>query len=97
MRASLRLLLSKPFCVVRLFSLTLLLFSKAQTWYSTIEQETLALLLALQQFEVSVGSSSQPIEVFTDHNRSCWLLVVRPSFAPRRQKPSAVRSAQGGS
>ena len=48
-------------------------FSKAQSRYSTIEQETLALLLALQQFEVYVGSSFQPIEVFTDHNPLVFL------------------------
>lgn len=48
-------------------------FNKAQTRYSTIEQETLALLLALQYFEVYVGSSAYPIEVFTDHNPLVFL------------------------
>jgi len=36
------------------------LFNKHQVSYSTIEKETLALLLALQHFEVYVGSSPLP-------------------------------------
>lgn len=43
-------------------------FSKCQSRYSTIEQETLALLLALQFFDVYVGSSTEPVVVYTDHN-----------------------------
>lgn len=43
-------------------------FSKCQRNYSTIEKEALALLLALQHFEVYVGSSILPVVVFTDHN-----------------------------
>ena len=39
-----------------------------QTCYSTIEQEALALLFALQFFNVYLGSSSRPIVVYTDHN-----------------------------
>lgn len=41
-------------------------FNPCQARYSTIEQETLALLLALQFFEVYVGSSVVPVKVFTD-------------------------------
>ena len=48
-------------------------FSKAQSRYSTIEQETLALLLALQFFEVYLGSSTFPIDVYTDHNPLVFL------------------------
>ena len=43
-------------------------FSKCQMRYSTVEQETLALLLALQFFDVYVGSSPVPVVVYTDHN-----------------------------
>lgn len=35
-------------------------FCKTPLRYSTIEKETLALLLVLQHFEVCVGSSSEP-------------------------------------
>lgn len=48
-------------------------FSECQSRYSTIEQETLALLLALQFFEVYVGSSALPVVVFTDHNPLVFL------------------------
>ncbi len=44
--------------------------------YSTIEEEALALLLALQHFQVYVGSSSQPVQVFTDHNPLVFLAHV---------------------
>ena len=43
-------------------------FNKNQRNYSTIEKECLALILALQHFEIYVTASSQPIIVFTDHN-----------------------------
>lgn len=66
-------------------------FSKCQNNYSTIEKEALALVLALQHFEVYLGGSSVPIVVFTDHNpltflsRMCnanqrlmrWALIVQ--------------------
>ena len=48
-------------------------FNPCQTRYSTIEQETLALLLALQFFEVYIGSSAVPVMVFTDHNPLTFL------------------------
>ncbi|XP_076877760.1 uncharacterized protein LOC143526887 isoform X2 [Brachyhypopomus gauderio] len=43
-------------------------FLKHQLAYSTIEKEALALMLALQHFEVYLGDSPHPILVFTDHN-----------------------------
>ena len=48
-------------------------FNKHQVRYSTIEKETLALLLALQHFEVYVGSSPLPVVIFTDHNPLVFL------------------------
>lgn len=48
-------------------------FNRHQVNYSTIEKEALALLLALQHFEVYVGSRPKPIEVFTDHNPLVFL------------------------
>ena len=39
-----------------------------QTRYSTIEKETLGLILALEHFEVYLSTSCTPIKVFTDHN-----------------------------
>ena len=43
-------------------------FNKSQRNYSTIEKECLALMLALQHFEVYISSSSLPIVVYSDHN-----------------------------
>ena len=48
-------------------------FNTSQLKYSTIEKEALALLLALQHFEVYVGSSSVPVVVYTDHNPLIFL------------------------
>lgn len=48
-------------------------YNRHQLNYSTIEKETLALLLALQHFEVYVGSSSLPVVVYTDHNPLVFL------------------------
>ena len=48
-------------------------FKRHQLNYSTIEKETLAMLLALQYFEVYVGSSSTPVVVYTDHNPLVFL------------------------
>ncbi len=52
---------------------------KHQLNYSTIEKEALALLLALQYFEVYVGSSPLPLVVFTDHNPLVFLSRMRNS------------------
>ena len=48
-------------------------FKRHQLNYSTIEKETLAMLLALQHFDVYVGSSSVPVTVYTDHNPLVFL------------------------
>ena len=42
-------------------------FNRCQRNYSTVEKECLALILALQHFEVYVGSGS-PVTVYSDHN-----------------------------
>lgn len=51
-------------------------FNKHQVWYSTTEKETLALLFALKQFDVYVGSSPLPVVVFTDYNPLVFLSHV---------------------
>ena len=43
-------------------------FNKHQKNYSTIEKECIALILAIQQFEVYLTSSTSPVVVFSDHN-----------------------------
>lgn len=48
-----------------------------QKWYSTIEKEALALVMALEHFEVYVGSSVTPVIVFTDHNLLVFLHRMR--------------------
>ena len=42
-------------------------FNKHQKNYFTIEKECLALILAIQQFEVYLTSSTSPIVVFSDN------------------------------
>ena len=54
-------------------------FKNHQLNYSTIEKETLAMLLALQHFEVYVGCSSTPVLVYTDHNPLVFLAHMRNS------------------
>ena len=48
-------------------------FNKHQKNYSTIEKECLALILAIQQFEVHLTSSTSPIVVLSDHNPLSFL------------------------
>ncbi len=48
-------------------------FTRCQQQYSTIEKEALALLLALQHFEVYLGGSCNPVVVYTDHNPLVFL------------------------
>lgn len=48
-------------------------FSRCQQNYSVIEKEALALLMALQHFEVYLGGSMVPIIVYTDHNPLVFL------------------------
>ena len=52
-------------------------FNKNQRNYSTVEKECLALILALQHFEVCVTSSSFPIIVYSDHNPLVFLHKLR--------------------
>ena len=47
--------------------------SRHQTAYSTIEKEALALVLAVQQFEVYIAGSPGDILVFTEHDPSTSL------------------------
>jgi hypothetical protein len=42
--------------------------NKHQVNYSTIEKETLALVLAVQHFEIYISAGTFPVMVFTDHN-----------------------------
>lgn len=42
--------------------------NRFQRKYSTVEKETLGLILALQHFEIYVSSSPSPLMVFTNHN-----------------------------
>ena len=49
-------------------------FDCHQRNYSTVEKETLALVLSLQHFEVYLSSTIAPIEVFTDHNPLVYIL-----------------------
>lgn len=53
-------------------------FTSAQQKYSTIEKEALALVLALQHFEVYLGGSSC-VTVYTDHNPLVFLHRMRNS------------------
>ena len=43
-------------------------FNKNQKNYSTVEKECLALILAIQNFEVYISSIGKPIIVYSDHN-----------------------------
>lgn len=48
-----------------------------QRWYSTIEKEALALIMALEHFEVYVGSVNAPVIIHTDHNPLVFLNRMR--------------------
>lgn len=75
-------------------------FNRHQLNYSTIEKETLALLLALQHFDVYMGASMFPVIVDTDHNPLVflskiynhnqrlmrWALIVQPYNLEIRHK-----------
>ena len=52
-------------------------FNLHQRAYSTIEKEALALVLAVQHFEVYVGGAVRPVLVFTDHNPLVFLDRMR--------------------
>jgi hypothetical protein len=51
--------------------------SPCQRNYSTVEKECLALVLALQQFEVYVPACSKSVVVYTDHNPLVFLHKMR--------------------
>jgi peroxiredoxin len=48
-------------------------FNEHQKSYSTTEKECLALILAIQHFEVYLTSSKLPVVVFSDHNPLTFL------------------------
>ena len=48
-------------------------FNRYQLNYSVIEKEALALILALQHFDVYLGSGLTPLVVYTDHNPLTFL------------------------
>lgn len=48
-------------------------FNKYQLNYSTIEKEALALVRALQHFNVYVGGGVHPVIVYSDHNPLTFL------------------------
>ena len=48
-------------------------FNVHQKNYSTIEKECLALILAIQHFDIYISSSSKPTIVYTDHNPLVFL------------------------
>ena len=55
-------------------------FLKYQKNYSVVEKETLGLVLALEHFDVHLGSTPFKIKVYTDHNPltdSCHSLPVQ--------------------
>lgn len=53
--------------------------SRHQKAYSTIEKEALALVLAVQHFEIYLSGSNGDVEVFTDHNPLTFLAKFRTS------------------
>ena len=57
-------------------------FNDYQLNYSVIEKEALALIWALQHFEVYVGSGVVPIVVYTDHNP---LTFLRSMMCPNQR------------
>ena len=54
-------------------------FNKHQLNYSTIEKEGLALIWALQHFDVYVGGGLYPVVVFTDHNPLTFIQSLQNS------------------
>ena len=52
-------------------------FNKHQKNYSTVEEECLSLILALQHFEVYLTSPSSPIVVFNDHNPLTFIYKMK--------------------
>ena len=54
-------------------------FNRHQMVYSTIEKEALALVWAVQYFDVYLSSASVPITVYTDHNPLVFIDRMRTS------------------
>jgi len=54
-------------------------FYQHQKNYSTIEKEALALLLALQHFDVYLNTTVFPITIFTDHNPLIFINKMKNS------------------
>ncbi|XP_069950719.1 uncharacterized protein [Cherax quadricarinatus] len=52
-------------------------FQPHQRAYSTIEKEALALVLALEHFDVYVGQTSQVVTVYSDHNPLVYLQAMK--------------------
>lgn len=52
-------------------------FNRHQQVYSTVEKEALALILAVQHFEVYLSAVGGPITVYTDHNPLTFLDRMR--------------------
>ena len=52
-------------------------FTNTQKRYCTTEKELLALILALQYFEIYVTAAKGPIVIFTDHNPLTFLHKVK--------------------
>ena len=52
-------------------------FLKYQKNYSVVEKETLGLVLALEHFDVYLGSTPFKIKVYTDHNPLTFLKTMK--------------------
>ena len=75
MRATLE---SAQSCCKNVMVLNTLCATSRRNWiniksYSTIEKETLSLILALQHFEVYLSTPVIPLTVYTDHNPLVFL------------------------
>ena len=55
-------------------------FLKYQKNYSVVEKETLGLVLALEHFDVYLGSTPFKIKVYTDHNRLTFLKTMKNKY-----------------
>ena len=69
-------------------------FNKQQRNYSTIEEECLSLVLALQHFEVYLASSVAPIVIFTDHNQLTFIHKMKKQEPAFTQMEYHVARAQ---
>ena len=52
-------------------------FLKYQKNYSVVEKETLGLVLALEHFDIYLGSTPFKINVYTDHNPLTFLKTIK--------------------